>query len=124
MKRESPMEHEHRQDEIVRLRDELGRLAAQMQLLEQARHLDAHQIQNLTHANAIQNVISQGLDAIREYLQPLRDLTPSRTGLDERGMAVLVALRTDAERPRWNGDESFEAYDWATAVPRISRRDK
>lgn len=114
------MEYEQRDDEINRLKEQLGRLVAQVQHLEQARHVDAHQIQNLTQASALQNVLTQGLDAIREQLEPLRDLTPSRTHLDETRAATLAALRRDAERPLWNGDPAFEKRDYTTAIGRRS----
>jgi hypothetical protein len=112
------MDHDHPDHEINRLREQLGKLTAQVQHLERERHLDAHQIQNLTHANALQNVLEQGLDSIRQQLLPLRDLTPARTALDEAGIAKLAALRTDAKRPDWHGDLTADKFDWTVVIER------
>jgi hypothetical protein len=112
------MEHDHPDHEMNRLKEQLGKLTAQVQQLERERHLDAHQIQNLTHANALQNVLEQGLDSIRQQLLPLRDLTPARTPLDKVGAAKLEALRNDAKRPDWHGDTTAEQSDWTAVIDR------
>ena len=117
------MEYEQREDEITRLREQLATVAAHLHQIEHARQLDAHQIQNLTQASALQNVLSQGLEAIREQLQPLRDMSPRRNALNEADQQKLRSLREDSERPTWNGDASAEQHDWTTAITRRKLHD-
>jgi hypothetical protein len=112
------MTYDDRDDEISRLKHHVEKLAAQMLFLEQARQSDAHQIQNLAQASALDSVLDRRLEAIQVQLLPLRDLTPARTPLDELGVAKLRELRTDAERPLWNGDPAFERKDWTSAIGR------
>lgn len=64
-------------------------------------------VARVAEASTIENVIMNGFSELVTQLQPLRDLTPRRTLLEERGYETLGALHAALARPTWTGS-SFE----------------
>ena len=111
------LERDQDQNRAIRhLMQQMEDLRRGMVCLEQARLADAHQINNLTQASSMEHIVSERLEAIKEQLQPLRDLTPARTRMDRADEAKLVAIRDEQKRPAWNKEAGPK--DTTTAVGR------
>lgn len=73
-------------------------MVARMEVMER-------ELQQLAYANAIQNVLQQGLDDISVKLEPLRELTdlrslsPQRAPLEPGAAQMLKAIRAALARP-------------------------
>jgi len=79
-------------------------------------------IGEVAQASAIENVLTNGFDALAAQLQPLRDLRPVRKEIPEQDAAALRKTLTALRRPSWRGSRfELEPQNDRTGDRRLGR---
>jgi hypothetical protein len=108
--------------ETAELRQQLAELLALNQILREQHAATTQRVDTLNQfvlrvagASSVENVLVKGFETLSAQLEPLRDLTPKRTPMDDDGYARLQNLRDTLARPNWSNASSLSVLELPVA---------